>query len=113
MSFIAEARQELTTHNSCLHCLSPPAYTNVTVVVAPGLTSAVCFNVPNRSCQAEMVCLPAGTPLMVNDPSPPLTAKYGWLTTPTYAAIQRCTSHLSFRISSSFKRKSYCVPASG
>src|SRR4051812_27114812 len=44
------------------------------------VTSIVCS--PNFSCHATTVYLPGGTPPIVNEPSGPLTAKNGCLSTP-------------------------------
>src|SRR5207244_13540184 len=53
------------------------------------VTVAVC--VPYFSCQASIVYVPGGSPLMVNDPSLPLTPKKGCGSTPSHSCIQPCT----------------------
>lgn len=51
--------------------------------VAPEATSTFMVKVPNAafSCQAATTYLPAGSPLISNAPSSPVTAKNGWLNT--------------------------------
>ncbi|TMA78570.1 MAG: hypothetical protein E6J72_13685 [Deltaproteobacteria bacterium] len=64
-----------------------------TLVVAPAATSISCCRFPRRGCHAASVYWPAGTRPSVNAPSRPVTAKYGWSTTPSAARIQGWTSH--------------------
>src|SRR5438876_5733367 len=62
------------------------------------VTVAVC--VPYFSCHASIVYVPGGSPLMVNEPSLPLTPKKGCGNTPSHACIQPCTLHSSGTITS-------------
>src|SRR6266436_9356696 len=62
------------------------------------VTIAVC--VPNFSCQASIVYVPGGRPVIVKLPSSLETEKNGSGRTPTYACIQPCTLHSRFTITS-------------
>src|SRR5437773_9360565 len=70
----------------------------VFVSLPASVTVAVC--VPYFSCQASIVYVPGGSPLMVNEPSLPLTPKKGCGSTPSHACIQPCTLHSSGTITS-------------
>src|SRR5690242_2682637 len=68
--------------------------------VAPESFTSMSFSTPVGAAlrwRATILYLPAGTFLMVNLPSLPVTAKYGLSTTVTHANIQGCTSHWNFR----------------
>src|SRR6185369_14197596 len=72
---------------------------SVLLSFAPTVTSTSCG--PYFSCQASMVYLPGGSPLMVNVPSSPVTAKNGLPTTPIYERIHGCTLHFTGIMTSS------------
>src|SRR5689334_24769742 len=70
----------------------------VLVSVPATVTVAVCA--PYFSCQASIVYVPGGSPLMLKLPSVPDTAKNGCGRTPSHACIQPCTLHSSGTITS-------------
>src|SRR5262249_44507868 len=83
--------------------------------VAPSLTSIGTSVCPHSSCQIPSVYFPAGTFLISYSPPLPLTAKNGCDTTPMYAHIQGCTSHLTRTLTSGFGevRPSSLMPSWG
>src|SRR5881628_2750829 len=70
----------------------------VLVSLPATVTVAVC--VPYFSCQASIVYVPGGRPLIAKLPSPPLTPKNGWGSTPSHACIHPCTLHSSATMTS-------------
>src|SRR5207244_6758712 len=70
----------------------------VLVSLPATVTVAVC--VPYFSCHASIVYVPGGRPLSAKLPSPPLTPKNGWGSTPSDACIHQCTLHSSATITS-------------
>src|SRR2546421_6296340 len=70
----------------------------VLVSLPATVTLAVC--VPYFSCHASIVYVPGGRPLIANLPSPPLTPKNGWGSTPSDACIHPCTLHSSATMTS-------------
>src|SRR5256712_9079983 len=70
----------------------------VLVSLPATVTVAVC--VPYFSCHASIVYVPGGRPLSAKLPSPPLTPKNGWGSTPSDACIHPCTLHSSATMTS-------------
>src|SRR2546426_9926700 len=84
----------------------------VLVSVPAIVTVAVC--VPNFSCQASIVYVPGGSPLIEKLPSGPDTAKNGSGRTPAYACIQPCTLHSRFTMTSGAENvRVVFIPAPG
>src|ERR1017187_6327356 len=80
--------------------------------VAPTVTCCVC--VPSFSCHASIVYVPAGRSLIAYVPSAAVTAKNGCETTPQYADIQPCTSHLMWIMTSGLSNFFvYFIPLTG
>src|SRR5205807_2033077 len=67
----------------------------VTVFDSLGATVIVSLLVPYSSCHAKSSYSPGGTFLISKDPSLPVTWKYGFESTATYAFIQGCTLHFT------------------
>ena len=78
----------------------PPAdyfftISTVTFVVAPGFTSTSFVALPSVSCHTSIVCLPAGTLLILATPLVSVTPKYGCGITAIQPSIQLWTSHVT------------------
>src|ERR1700689_335125 len=65
------------------------------VTVLPAATVTGIDFSPAASCHATRGEVPGGTSLIVNLPSSPVVAKYGWPNSQIHACIHSCASHLT------------------